>query len=64
MECCLLDDVPCLLSLFRDSSQDYQPRSGGAHSDLNPPTSIMDQENAPQANLVGAFPQLRCLLLK
>ena len=36
---------------------------GSAHSELGPPTSIINQENAlwacPQAGLVGTFSQLR-----
>jgi hypothetical protein len=63
MECCFLD-WHSWFTQFHDSSQDYQPRSGAAHSDLNPPTSIIDQEDAPQARLVGAFSQLRFLLPK
>ena len=40
-------------------AQDLQPKSGSAHSELVPPTSVINQENAPQAcpqaHLVGHF---------
>lgn len=46
-----------------DSLQEHLPREGTAHSMLTPPTSIVNQENAPQtclqANLMEAISQPR-----
>jgi hypothetical protein len=39
-----------LLSLCY-STQDYKPRSGTTHSELDPPTPIINEENVPQACL-------------
>ena len=54
---------------FSDSSltpQANQPRSGTTHSRLDPPSSIINQETAPQtcvqANLMAAIPPLRLLV--
>lgn len=45
--------------------QDHQPRGGTARSDLGPPTSLINQENGPQAcphaDLMEAFSQVRSL---
>ena len=38
-----------LLSLLSYSARDHQSRNGTAHSELGPPISIINQENAPQA---------------
>ena len=58
----------CLLACFSWLAQpdystlDHQPRGAIIHHELVPPTSVMNQENAPQAcpqaNLVEAFSQL------
>jgi hypothetical protein len=47
-----------LLSLLSYRTQDHQCRST-SHSDLDPPTSIINQENVPQTKPVGAISQLR-----
>lgn len=48
-----------LTGLLSQLSYGHQPRSGTAHSELCPPTSTANQENAPQAclqaNQVEAF---------
>jgi hypothetical protein len=45
-----------LLSLLSYSTGDHQSRSGTSHSDLGPPTSIINQENSWKVNLVrGTF---------
>ena len=48
-----------LLSLISYSTQDHGARNGPAHSVLDPPTSTVNRENAPQyylqAILVGVF---------
>lgn len=36
------------------SFQDHQPSGGPAHSELGPPTWVINQENSLQVNLVGA----------
>ena len=46
--CCLVPHG--LLILFLYSTQDYKPRDGAAHSELGLPTSLINQENAPQEN--------------
>ena len=50
-----------LLTLLSYRTQNH--RGGIVHSDLGPPTSIINQGNGPQAwrqaNLVGAFSQFR-----
>ncbi|XP_060220618.1 3-keto-steroid reductase/17-beta-hydroxysteroid dehydrogenase 7 isoform X2 [Meriones unguiculatus] len=45
--------------LLTDSTQDHHPRDGTAHRELGTATSLINQENAPQAcpqaSLVGSF---------
>ena len=52
-----------LLSLVSYSTQDHLPRDSTAHSEMGPPTSLINQENVPQAcsqvNLLEAFSQRR-----
>lgn len=45
-------------------TQAHLPRDGTAHSGLDPPTSISNQKNAPQVNLLEAILQLRFPLPK
>lgn len=45
-----------LFSLLSYSTRDYMSGGGAAHSELDPPPiNIINQEDAPQANLVGSF---------
>lgn len=43
---CLLPPPHSLLSLPSYTTQGYHPRDGTLHSDLGPPISITNQENA------------------
>ena len=61
-----LRGLPSLLSY---STQDHYARSGTAHSELDPPTSIINQENVPQqafsqASLVGTISEWKFPLPK
>lgn len=51
---------------FSYTAQTQLPRDGNAHSGLDPPTSISNQENdpqtCPQASLMEVTPQLSFLL--
>ena len=49
-----------LLSLLFYSTQEYQPRVGITFSDLGPPTSIINYEDAPHAFLTGSPPPTKC----
>lgn len=46
-------------SLLSWSIQGRRPRGSIVHNEQGPPTLITNQEDAPQANLVGVFSQLR-----
>lgn len=48
-------DVHGLFSLLSYTTQDYLPKKGITHSVLGPPTSIIDQENAPQICLQATW---------
>lgn len=43
------------------TTQDHLLRGGTITSELSPPTSLINQENGPHANLVRTFSQLRAL---
>lgn len=45
-------------------AQDHQPKDSTAHSEQGPFTSIINQEDEQQINLVGMFSQLRFSLPK
>lgn len=46
-----------------DSPRSVIPGAGAAHRELSPPTSLINQENEPQASLVGAFPSVHACYL-
>jgi hypothetical protein len=48
-----------LLSLLSYRTQDHQPCSGHTHNGLGPSTSISNEENALQPDLMEGFCQLR-----
>jgi hypothetical protein len=51
-ECCLLGCSHGLLNLFFfPTTQAHMPRGGTTHSGLDPPTSIINQENSTQTCL-------------
>jgi hypothetical protein len=51
-ESCLLPCFHDLLSLFSYTTQEYLPKGGITHVDVGPSTSVINQENAPQARFL------------
>lgn len=64
-ESCLLACSSWLLNFPSYTTEDHLTSSATSHSELDPPTLIINQENAPQsclqANLMEAVSQLKSL---
>lgn len=58
-ECILLACLPQIACLALYSAQGYLCRDGTTHSGMDPSTSIINQEKAPQVNLREEFSELR-----
>ena len=54
-ECFLLAHSPWFTQFAFLHGQDHLPRGDTAHSGLNPHTSMINQENALQTNLLGVL---------
>lgn len=55
---CSLSLPSCFLSFCSYNTQYYLPRNDTIHSDLGPPTSIINQEITLWASMAGAFSQM------